>query len=745
MLALSLVACGGGGAGDGGPTPPTLPAPTPPPVNPSEPQPEVLGNLVQGRLAGWPYTAAHLRVELLASDRWAPAEPGAIPASGEVRATLPDPDLSMSLLDGCMLPAGFQGASARYDIASLKVYSAQNDYLGDIFESSPKRDVLLRLYASAGGTLSGEALCDGDRMAFNLTLKSGWNLVKASIDPQGTLRVQDAGKVTPQLLFSRADEQVVIVPQSREPLTLRRGETAQVLVRIYQMGGVSGTVRLQSGRNGLEITPATLTLPGGVGMQAQSVQALRPAAHTLRSALPPELRIRLAEAGPGAEAMREQAVTQTLSVAAQDWAMEGGGELPVLVTRDGQPLGGGSLPSVTVLVPNLSLETVAAQIDQGTSGTLDLSVYPQGYRGEVSVEVRGLPAGVQAPAVNLNFSNGEKQTVRIPVTVSASQALGHFPVTVVATEQGTGLSSSRRELVTVMPVRVALAQGGSDMTVDQAGNLWTSGTRGMVRQRPDGTFDAFANPGYNCGAMTLGEDGGVWQMSAPQVRFDAVTGSARVMSDPRGWSGCAGSGMHFDAQGRGWDWYFGIHRLDYASNKAVVVPGSENDRLLDVQGEQVWISTTVDGGARLGRIHAGTLARELFTLPGINILNEAHAAAGKVWLPRSVPGRLAAFDPSTGAVQQFDVHLDGAAVQNFEVLGVDAQGRHWLEIARSDGALQLREWVLYSPETGLVVRRVPAIFASGSGQLKGISPGGTLWVRTMDNSTFEPYAYVYQP
>lgn len=565
-------------------------------------------------------------------------------------------------------------------------------------------------------------------------------------------------------------------------LTLAAGEQQAVTVS----GNMTATLTATSSHAGLQVTQSesgdvftVRNVSAPVGQHSVTVSGTGPQGQTANTTVtvtvpqptPPTIGV-----NPGNVTLAPGAST-TVTVTASTGEFTVTAPAGLMATRNGSELtlqndglapgtytatlrtsnaGGTATATVTVTVPrpNLILLAAATQVEQGTSGAVAVTVFPQSYRGAASVELRGLPAGVQSSAVSLNFTDAQPHTVELPVTVAAGQALGHYPVTVVATEQGTGLTISQRQVVTVMPRRIALPRADSysayfsSITADQTGNLWTltSGRDGLLRVRPDGTWDTFANPGPNCGDLTLGEDGAVWQTSAPMVRIDAVTGSARVMNEPRGVSGCAGRGMHFDAQSRGWEWYFGIHRVDFARNTYEKVAGSDiGDRLLDVQGHDVWISTTVDGAILLGRIHTDTLTRELISLPGVNRLNTAHAAAGKVWLPDSFPGRLAAFDPATGQVQQFDVRVDGAAVNSFEVLGVDNQGRHWLEIVRRDGELSLREWVLYSPATAEVVGRVPALLGNGGGQMRAIAPDGTLWARIVDPVTEQPYAYVYRP
>jgi hypothetical protein len=718
--------------------------PVTPPVTPPVPAPA--GNLVQGQLAAWPYAAAELRVDLLAGDRWAPASPAVIAASGAVNATLPDPVLQRSLFDGCTLPAGFNPDGVGVDLGALNVFSAQNDLLGSVFETTADGQPLLRLYASAAVSLKGSAVCDGDQLNVDVAAQAGWNLVQVSVSPDGTLTLVSAASGTqPRLRFELADARVVVVPVNSAPLTILRGESVDVPVKLYQVGGVSGTVELLSGRSGLQITPASVALPGHVGMQAA---LSRPAAHTLRSALPAALWTQLPQPGLGAQGLRPQALTTTLKVEALPWAPTQAGPVPIEVRRGGQPLGGGSLESVSVVAPSLIMYGRPGEVDQGAGSTLEVNLYPQTYRGQVTVTVQGLPTGVSVQPQTITVTGSEALTVQLPVTAPAGQEVGHFPVTLVATEQTTGLSVTNRQLLSVMSPRVRLAQGGADLAIDGTGNLWTSGYLGMVRHRADGTFDVFAHPGSRCGSMIFGDDGGIWQMSSPQVRFDAVTGEGRELRDPRGFSGCAGWGMRFDAQGRGWAGYDGIQRLDYTQNRAERVPGSQEDRqLLDVEGTSVWASTFVAGGPQLVRIDSNTLARQTFALPGItNAVTRGYAVAGKVWLPGSVPGRLVSFDPATGNLSAVEVRIGGQLETEFDVLGVDAQGRHWLQLLRGDAELAHRDWVLYDPTTEGVVRQVPGFYGTVSGEPVQVAPDGTLWALNTSQGT-QPYTYahIYRP
>lgn len=709
-LSLLLVACGGDPASPQDSQIQPQPQPEPKP-QPEPEKPRLSANRLTGTLPGWPYAAAHLVPEFV-NGRNGPLEATAISAAGRVDVTLPEVKLAGGLLDGCTLSSGFVGGQVKTDLMVPYIYAKGADWLGSLAESNDK-GLVARYYSEAATPLKGKATCGDTALTFDLDLKAGWNLVTLVGQPGGRMVLTPfSGNATTTLKFTKAAERLIIRPDVQAPLVLRRGQTFELPVQLYQDGGISGTVVFRTNVNGLDF-PESVTLPTRIGMQS---------------------------AGLGAQAVRT-----TLKLVVRDYVGGYKGPLQITAYRDNQPVGEVVLDNVEVRVPQLATDLSSMVVSQGERTAWTFNLYPQQYQGTVTVAVEGLPAGLSVAQQQVTVKGGEMQRVTLPLELSGNVPVGNWPVTIKLTQDSDGYVVSRPSVLTVMPRAIELTAGVGGMTAAADGALWYASGQGVTRQRPDGGADSFSDPGPRCGDLTLGQDGGIWEQSAPPVRFDPVTGTASLKRDPRGFSGCAGSGMHFDAKGRGWNQYGGIQRLDYEGNKVDTVPGTELAQLLDVEGTTVWAAGNVNGEARLVRIDGDTLTRTTLALPGLNTLMPAYARQGKLWFPKAVPSRLAVYDPATQAIRQFDVVVDGKPVRDFEVLGVDAAGRHWLELMRSEQERVFREWMLYDPTSGSVVKRSPAIFLLGSGQRKAVAPDGTLWVRTTDSQTGKTLAYVIRP
>ncbi|THF85256.1 hypothetical protein E7T09_17330 [Deinococcus sp. KSM4-11] len=717
-----LVACGGG-------TPPPIVDPPPSTLPGSGTAPEA--EYLSGQLTGWPYTSTFVASRFVYSATYSDMTPALIPGSGTLHSKLPTIPLTRSMLDGCTLSSGFQGGAATYDLAAFQVFSTQGDLLGRIFEdAAPANTGFLHIYATSAGTLKGTASCTarGETLDLDASMQQGWNVLQGTVDAATqTVRIVNVpAGATVTLHFTKNDDHVLVVPVTSTPLTLKRGASVAVPVHIFQDGGISGRIHLSTNAGGLEVTPADIDLPDTVGKQAVT-DASRVGAHLSSAAL------------------HAQKVDTTLTLTATDTAAAFDGDLNIQATRNGVDVGGGTLGHLVLTIPQLAFDVYTVVAPQTMTTTWPVQLYTQAYRGDVKVSVTDLPANLSVTPQTLSLTPNQSMTVTFSLKPGTTVPVGNYAVTVKGEQLADGYVITKRAVLAIMPPAIRMVEGTGVMAADASGNLWYSVGQGMVRQHPDGTYDAFSRTGFECSGLTAGDDGGIWDESSPQVRFDALTGTATVKTDPRGFSGCRGDDMYFDSKGRGWVWYFNIQRLEYATNTYSNVPGGDNDRLLDVDGTHVWGYTQAGGTTQLVSINADTLARQTLTLPGINTYLPAFGRSGKLWLPKSVPYRLAVYDPATAKVTSYDVVIDGVTVKEFEVVGVDATGRHWLEIAHVDGDLYYKEWVLYNPLTAQVVKRVPAIFLSGSGTLRSVSSDGTLWVRTADQPGYVPYAYVFKP
>lgn len=731
-----LSACGGG------PTPTPLPGEKPP-VGPA-PVGAPPADRLTGKLAAWPYTSASLNVGLVFNPDALKFAPLPVPAGGTVDLKLPQIKLVKSLLDGCALSPGFEGAQGRYDVAVFEVVSSQVDYLGQVFENGLGNTAQLRLYASAAGQLKGRAECaDGETFIFDAPVQAGWNVLSGQFDTaQNILRLVKSTSPS-TLVFRKGKEEVAIYPVNPEPITLRRGESVKVPVRIFQNGGISGEVTLRT-YNGVTVSPGTVRLPDNVGKLSVGTGISGAAARP---------RLNAALDATRSAPLRGQALDTVLTLKAEDYAPGLGGDLVIQVLREnGVQIGQLVLKDARVLVPQISIDAPAVVAPRGVKTPWGLSVYPGGYRGQMRVSVEGLPAGLTLAAQTQQVSGPGGIPFQFPLDVAAGVPVGNWPVTVVAEQVADGITVKRRALITVMPVPVKLRTQPYSIATDDAGRLWYRDGQSMVRQAADGSAQAFSIPTSAASdtSVRTGRDGGIWLLSRPQVRFDPATGSAELRNNPTDrWS--SPTGVLFDSQGRGWDQYNLIRRLDYVpgggpdSGTISPVAGSENDFLMDVGDERVWAYTFGGSGMQLVIIDAQTLKRRALSVPGVNSYLHGFARGGKLWLEGSTPGQLAAFDPATDQVSRYDVVVDGQPVRDFKVLGVDRLGRHWLETGQGDGDLYLKEWVLYDPLTLQVVTRAPAIFLSGTGESAAVAAGGTLWVRTLDASGLVSYAYALKP
>ncbi|MVN86450.1 hypothetical protein GO986_06695 [Deinococcus sp. HMF7620] len=271
-----------------------------------------------------------------------------------------------------------------------------------------KGSLVARVYSTGPVEVKGTIACTNSPFVLNydLTLQRGWNAVEyTKVGDTNTLVKLDPQAATE--LIALPEPGYLGMMLSPEHIQLSPDGTATVLATIRQHGGYHGPVSLRTSRADLTVTPATLTLPALTSLRA-------PAGVPIATAMglqPQQVVTRLTfkYMGPGAQ------------------------NLPFFLNATdvrGEFIGGGrgTLTSVQPAV-NLSLEQthlahMGVYVCQGETLNLKVQVTGlNGFTGETTVGLTGLPAGVTAPAVPVTVVAGRAATASLDLTVESGAAL----------------------------------------------------------------------------------------------------------------------------------------------------------------------------------------------------------------------------------------------------------------------------------------------------------------------------------
>ncbi|MDL2345153.1 hypothetical protein QOL99_13465 [Deinococcus sp. MIMF12] len=556
---------------------------------------------LQGTLSGWTFGTGRVSAYFRRSDTLLSLTPATVTAAGAVDGALPTPPELVPLLGSCPFDGERSVADVDVESAQIGVFGAQGDLLGTVTERAADGRRVMRLYSSRAATIRGTATCGSTTLDLDLTLTQGWNAISEEAGTGGQpLRLRSVAPGTRvSLVFEREAEQVDVLFKDFSEITLRAGESVSREATFVQVGGISGAVTLETKVPGVTVTPSTLTLPalGAQSMEAQS-----------------------AAAGSALARLSAQAVTTPLTFTAAAGAPAYSGPLEVVVKQGGLVVGSGTLPSLRVIAPSVSVTVATEQmgglfLSPGTTAGLKVNVSSvEGFSGSVTLTVGDLPAGVTAQPVTAQVTPGTTTTVTIPLTVAADAAPGTTTVRVSSPQAGPPQGPNTVQL-TVRPARTAvgsagqLAPSGDGVWLTGAGGFdpATSGYRTELTRYVGLQSGAKATVPFAVGSLIALPDGDVLALgSDDRVARLTAAGEVTLMPRPAGLS----SGVA-DAQGRVWF----VQRTvvgtgGFRSTLARWTPGAGSGA-----GETVVVDDTRDYGQQGGRLVANGDGRVLAYLP----------------------------------------------------------------------------------------------------------------------------------
>jgi hypothetical protein len=165
------------------------------------------------------------------------------------------------------------------------------------------------------------------------------------------------------------------------------------------------------------------------------------------------------------------------------------------------------------------------------------------------------------------------------------------------------------------------------------------------------------------------------------------------------------------------------------------------NEVVDVRGTTVWIGNFTPGSpsvSRLIRMNGDTLEQTtVLEMDKLFDLQHVFARPSGIWLSHygiGVPGGgpIARVNESTGAVETFEVIVNGAPVSSYETLGVTDEGKHLLLIVHSPFENPNQdEYVLYNPLTQTVEKRLVLGGSNSGGRAFRVltDRSGRLWIR----------------
>ncbi|WP_104990442.1 hypothetical protein [Deinococcus sp. NW-56] len=554
---------------------------------------------LQGTLSGWTMGTGEVAAYFSEGDDLLDLQPATVTAAGAVNGALPTPTALSILLEGCTFTGTRSATNVGVEFAELIVFSRSGDPLGTVTERTADGQQVARLYSSRGATFRGTATCGTTTLDLDLTLTQGWNAISEEPGTAGQpLRVRSVAPGTRvTLAFEQADQQANVYFNDLSEIALRAGQAVSREAVFTQVGGISGAVTLETKVPGVTVTPSTITLPA-VGAQSLGAQGVGE-----QSAL-----ARLAT----------QAVKTSLTFTAAANAPAYNGPLEVVVKQGGRVVGSGTLPSLRVIAPSVSvtLGTEAASglfLSPGTTAGLKVNVSSvEGFSGPATVTVSDLPAGVTAQPVTAQVTPGTTTTVTIPLTVAADAAPGTATVRVSSPQAGPPQGPDTVQL-TVRPARTAVGPAGQ--LAPSGDGVWvvgasgfdpaTSGVRTELTRYVGLQAGAKVTVPFSVGSLIALPGGDVLAMGSDDkvVRLTAA-GEATSLTRPAGLS----AGVA-DAQGRVWFVQRTVVGIGgYRSVLARWTPGTG-------AAEVTVVDDTRDYGQQGGRLVASGDGKTLVYLP----------------------------------------------------------------------------------------------------------------------------------
>lgn len=604
---------------------------------------------IQGMLPGWTFGAAALGVYFSLSGTVVDATSPTITSTGRVDSGLPTPGRLGSFLEGCTFNGERSTLDFGAELPEILAFSRQSDFLGTVTEQTSDGRPVTRLYSDTNATFTGTATCGTTELDLRLNLTRGWNAVQITELPTTTARnhynvssIEAGASVT--LGFKRAEESSQVYFRDESPLTLRPGASATRDALFTQMGGLSGEVTLETDVPGIRVSPAKLTLTPLSG------QSLPGVARRLIRTLEAQTR-----------GLQAQTLGTTLTLTAEANAPAYTGPLQIIVRKGGTPVGGGTLPSVTVAAPAVRVyadPTRLTFLPQGETAEVTVTAFSEnGFSGVTTLTLTGLPTGITASSETVTLGDGASAAVTLRLTASADASVGDFQGQVggpaVQTLYGTPSTVAGK----VTPRRTLLGDGAvTALTLASNGDLWGLQGGYVLQIRNQQVISRVAlGDGVNGQALRVGPDGSVWASgTGSRALYRLAQGS--VQTFPVGGYGDPTAPLSFgvDSAGRAWFMFFDGFNVPQLR------------RLNPITGEIVTIPTVKSASS------------------GVAVTNDA---AGEYVLFAAGDGTLVRVDTTTGASVASASPLYLGGMGRVRAYSLDRQGQLWVAVSGPDATL----------------------------------------------------------
>jgi len=356
-----------------------------------------------------------------------------------------------------------------------------------------------------------------------------------------TLRLYGAGLLAALLLVLAAcnikgdlSSPNFTISLSPDSLTVQQGGSGTTQLTITPQNGFTGTVAL-SLVAGQDRVPQGLTLSPGSVQVSGSGPVNQPLTLSAQPATPTG--------------------TYRLKVRAASGSLTREADLTVVVTAPPP------LPDFTI-----SLNPTSLTVQQGTSGTTQLTITPQnGFTGTVNLSLVGPPSGVTLSPTSVNVTGSGPVTQNLTLSVDSGVAPGIYSLQVQATSGGLTKTANLSLVVVSAP-----GDGGGG----GAGTTWTSRTSGTSNDLYGVTYGngLFMAVGRN-GTILTSPDGRSWtaRASGTSNQLEGVTygNGLFVAVGPNGTILTSPDGVNWTARASGTsNWIEGV---TYGNNTFVAV------------------------------------------------------------------------------------------------------------------------------------------------------------------------------
>ena len=227
------------------------------------------------------------------------------------------------------------------------------------------------------------------------------------------------------------------------------------------------------------------------------------------------------------------------------------------------PLDVDVLSSGFMIQPAIGSDTIPVNVYPGDVVDIPVTVTSiMKFTGKIDLNITGLPEGITSQSKSVDLV-GNSVSTNLVLIVGENTPIIQNTITVNA--QSGDIKTQRPVSILVLPHSIKLPNdtpisGLNARNVDKGGNLWLGSSGGFVKITPSLIISTINSRPPLCGTVSMGEDGGIWSDEEPFLRLNPNTEKTESYLSPRGFSGCGV--RQIDANGRDWETYFGVSRLE---------------------------------------------------------------------------------------------------------------------------------------------------------------------------------------